>query len=105
MANSQTLARAPLLTVFRKQRAQGRAGITQAALAARVGSTQPAIARLEAGGVTPNLATLRRIAAALSLELVVQLRTRRAATCEQRSASFKFEAARHADGRYRGPRG
>ncbi len=59
--------------------ARERAGITQAELAARIGSTQPAIARLEAGGVTPNLATLRRIASALSLELVVQLRSRRAA--------------------------
>jgi len=59
--------------------ARERAGITQAELAARIGSTQPAIARLEAGGVTPNLATLRRIASALSLELVVQLRARRAA--------------------------
>ena len=59
--------------------ARERAGITQAELAARIGSTQPAIARLEAGGVTPNLATLRRIASALSLELVVQLRSRRVA--------------------------
>ena len=59
--------------------ARERAGITQAELAARIGSTQPAIARLEAGGVTPNLDTLRRIASALSLELVVQLRSRRVA--------------------------
>lgn len=56
-----------------------RAGMTQAELAARIGSTQPAIARLEAGGVTPNLTTLRRIAAALSLELVVKLRAPRVA--------------------------
>lgn len=56
-----------------------RAGMTQAELAARIGSTQPAIARLEAGGVTPNLATLRRIAAALRLELVVKLRAPRVA--------------------------
>jgi ribosome-binding protein aMBF1 (putative translation factor) len=59
--------------------ARERLGMTQAELAARIGSTQPAIARLEAGGVTPNLATLRRIASALSLELVVQLRSRRVA--------------------------
>jgi len=56
--------------------ARERSGLTQAQLAARIGSTQPAIARLEAGGVTPNLATLRRIAAALGMELVVQLRGR-----------------------------
>jgi len=36
----------------------------------RIGSTQAAIARLEVGGVTPSLGTLRRIASALSLELV-----------------------------------
>jgi HTH-type transcriptional regulator/antitoxin HipB len=59
--------------------ARERAGITQAELARRIGSTQPAIARLEAGGVTPNLDTLRRIASALSLELVVQLRSRHVA--------------------------
>ena len=59
--------------------ARERIGMTQAELARRIGSTQPAIARLEAGGVTPTLNTLRRIASALSLELVVQLRSRRAA--------------------------
>jgi ribosome-binding protein aMBF1 (putative translation factor) len=59
--------------------ARERLGITQAELASRIGSTQPAIARLEAGGVMPTLDTLRRIASALSLDLVVQLRSRRAA--------------------------
>jgi len=59
--------------------ARERADITQEELAARIGNTQPAIARLEAGGVTPNLTTLRRIAAALGLDLVVQLRLRRVA--------------------------
>ena len=49
-------------------------GFTQAELAARIGSSQPALARLEAGGVTPSLDTLRRIAEALGLELVVDLR-------------------------------
>ena len=42
--------------------------MTQAELAARIGSTQPALARLEAGGVTPNLDTLQRIAEALGLK-------------------------------------
>lgn len=53
--------------------------MTQAELAARIGSTQPAVARLEAGGVTPNLDTLHRIAEALGLELVVDLRRARRA--------------------------
>ena len=64
----------------RLRAARERSGMTQAELASRIGSTQPAIARLEAGGVTPSLETLRRIAAALGLELVVELRTRRVLT-------------------------
>lgn len=63
----------------RLRQARERLGVTQAELAARIGSTQPAIARLEAGGVSPSLVTLRRIAAALGLEVVVELRARRAA--------------------------
>ena len=54
--------------------------MTQAELATRIGSTQPAIARLEAGGVTPSLDTLHRIAGALGLELVVDLRRARRST-------------------------
>jgi HTH-type transcriptional regulator/antitoxin HipB len=64
----------------RVRRARERLGMTQAELASRIGSTQPAIARLEAGGVTPSLATLRRIAGALGLELVVDLRPPRRAS-------------------------
>lgn len=63
----------------RLRQARERLGVTQAELAVRIGSTQPAIARLEAGGVSPSLVTLRRIAAALGMELVVELRARRAA--------------------------
>lgn len=63
----------------RVRQARERIGITQAELATRIGSTQPAIARLEAGGNTPSFDTLRRIAAALGLELVVELRARRVA--------------------------
>ena len=63
----------------RVRQARERVGLTQAELAARIGSTQPAVARLEAGGSTPTFVTLRRIAAALGLELVVELRARRAA--------------------------
>jgi HTH-type transcriptional regulator/antitoxin HipB len=63
----------------RVRQAREHLGITQADLATRIGSTQPAIARLEAGGVTPSFDTLRRIAAALGLELVVELRARRVA--------------------------
>lgn len=58
----------------RVREARERLGVTQAELATRIGNTQPAIARLEAGGNTPSFDTLRRIAAALGLELVVELR-------------------------------
>ena len=72
-------AKAAFELAERCREARERLGITQAELATRIGSTQPAIARLEAGGITPSFDTLRRIAAALGLELVVELRARRVA--------------------------
>ncbi len=51
-----------------------RLGLTQTALAERMETTQPTIARLEAGGVTPSLDTLHRAANALGLELIVDFR-------------------------------
>ena len=51
-----------------------RRGITQSQLAERMGTSQPSVARLEAGGVTPSLDTLHRVADALRLELVVDFR-------------------------------
>lgn len=48
--------------------------LTQWDLAEKMGTTQPTIARLEAGGVTPSLDTLHRAADALGLELVVDFR-------------------------------
>lgn len=70
-------AKAAFELAERVRRARERMGMTQAKLAARIGSTQPAVARLEAGGVRPSLDTLRRIAEALELELVVELRPAR----------------------------
>ena len=61
----------------RVREARERLGLTQAELASRIRSTQPAIARLEADGATPNLDTLHRIAEALGLELIVDLRRAR----------------------------
>lgn len=54
--------------------ARERAGLTQAELARRIGSTQPAIARLELGGSDPKLDTFERIGRALGLDLVVEFR-------------------------------
>ena len=47
-------------------------GLSQRDLASRLGCQQPAIARLETGGVRPNLLTLQRIVEALGFELEIQ---------------------------------
>lgn len=46
-----------------------RAGLTQSELARRMGTSQPAIARLESGGHTPSLEMLDRLGHALGLRL------------------------------------
>jgi DNA-binding XRE family transcriptional regulator len=50
--------------------------LSQRELAELVGTTQSAIARLEAGGRPPRIDTLLRIAEALDCELSVELRPR-----------------------------
>ena len=52
------------------------AGISQRELADRLGGQQPAIARLEAGGVSPNMRTVERIAEALGCEVQWQMVSR-----------------------------
>lgn len=49
------------------------AGLSQRELAARMGTSQAAVARLEAGGVGATLTTLQRMAAALDLKITVEL--------------------------------
>lgn len=49
-------------------------GITQAEMAARMRTTQSAIARLESGGTYPTLSTLERVSDALGAELVVEFK-------------------------------
>ncbi len=46
-----------------------RLGLSQAEVAARMGTSQPAVARLESGGSDARLSTLERYAAALGAEL------------------------------------
>jgi transcriptional regulator with XRE-family HTH domain len=54
--------------------ARVRAGLTQDAVAARMGTTKSAISRLESAGKhNPSLATLKRYAAAVGCELRVTL--------------------------------
>lgn len=59
-------------------RARQRAGLTQAEVAARMGTRTPAIARLEAGGGSrrhsPSVSTLRKYAQAVGCRLEIKLR-------------------------------
>ena len=50
------------------------AGLTQRDLASLMGTSQAAIARLEAGGMGATLTTLQKVAAALHLKVEVLLR-------------------------------
>ena len=54
--------------------ARRRARLTQAELAARTGTTQPAIARLENGGSEPSFRRVAQAIRACGLELVPSLR-------------------------------
>jgi transcriptional regulator with XRE-family HTH domain len=53
--------------------ARRRAGLTQAELAARTGTTQSAIARLERGGGSPSLERISELVAACGLDVEVHL--------------------------------
>jgi ribosome-binding protein aMBF1 (putative translation factor) len=48
-------------------------GLSQVELATRAGMTQPALSRLEAGGVIPTIPLLERISIALDAELIVEI--------------------------------
>jgi transcriptional regulator with XRE-family HTH domain len=48
-------------------------GLSQVELASRAGMTQPALSRLEAGGVIPTIPLLDRISAALDADLIVEI--------------------------------
>ena len=58
----------------RVREAREAAGLSQRELARRMGTSQAAIARLEAGGVGATLTTLQRAASALGMEVRVELR-------------------------------
>ena len=66
--------------VYEAGKAHARAsalGLSQAELARRAGMTQPALSRLEAGGVVPTIPLLERISAALDADLIVHGATSR----------------------------
>jgi ribosome-binding protein aMBF1 (putative translation factor) len=53
--------------------ARARAGLTQAELAERMGTSQSAVARLESGKAKPSVATLEKLAAATGSKLRIAL--------------------------------
>ncbi|MBI4690682.1 MAG: helix-turn-helix transcriptional regulator [Nitrospirae bacterium] len=59
-------------------KAREKAGLTQAELAKRVGTKQPAVSRLERGAFKKaTVETLRKIADVLDAKLVIKLQTKR----------------------------
>ena len=72
-------------------KARRQAGLTQAEVAARMGTKTPAVARLEAGGGSrrhsPSVATLRKYARAVGCRLEIRLRPRDGEKCEAEQAS------------------
>lgn len=61
-----------LVSAYVKE-ARLRAGLSQAELARRAGTSQPTVARYENGRVVPSIATLERLLDACGLELSVRL--------------------------------
>jgi DNA-binding XRE family transcriptional regulator len=57
---------------------RSRAGLTQAELAQRMGTTQPAVARMESGRIQPSLQTLHRVAQATGSRLMIRFEACRA---------------------------
>jgi len=53
--------------------ARRRAGLTQAELAARAGTSQPTVAKYERGRALPDIATLSRLIEACGFELRMEL--------------------------------
>jgi HTH-type transcriptional regulator / antitoxin HipB len=71
VAYEQTRLRFELAEAVRSRREE--LGLSQRQLAERAGMTQPGVARFEAGGTTPTLPLLERLAIALGLTLNVSL--------------------------------
>ena len=71
----------------RVKKAREAKGLSQSQLAERMGTQQSVIARLEAGGITPTLPTLKRVADALGTKLTVGFDEPRKATKRQVKAA------------------
>jgi HTH-type transcriptional regulator / antitoxin HipB len=70
-AYEQTRLRFELAEAVRSRRQE--LGLSQRQLAERAGMTQPGVARFEAGGTTPTIPVLERLATALGLRLTIAL--------------------------------
>jgi transcriptional regulator with XRE-family HTH domain len=57
--------------------ARSRAGLTQAEVAERMGTSQSTVARLESGGAKPSLSTLKRFAQATGARVRIALEPKR----------------------------
>ncbi len=79
------------------QQARKRAGLTQAELGARTGTTQSAVARWERGATHPTLERLQSLTAACGLELQVGL----AAAADSDTAALRRNLALSVDDRVR----
>ena len=75
-------------------KARSTAGLTQADVAARIGTTQSAVARLESpvGKHSPSLATLQRYASALGYRLQLRLVKEQGLTIGSRATARKRPA-------------
>jgi ribosome-binding protein aMBF1 (putative translation factor) len=71
-------ARTSIMVGSAVRAARRRAGLSQVELARRAGTSQPSIARLERGLVSPTVVSLDRIAKALGAELVIDFEAPRA---------------------------
>jgi len=61
-------------------KARENAGMTQTELAEKIGTKQPALSRLEKGGIRKaTIETLNKIADALNMELVIKFKPKKAA--------------------------
>lgn len=67
-------------------------GLSRRKLAERIGSTLPAIARREGGGITPILGTIERIAVALDAALVIEFRARMSRPANRATRGVKVSA-------------
>lgn len=73
-------ARTAIMVGSAVRAARRQAGMSQVELARRAGTSQPSIARLERGLVSPTVVSLDRIARALGAELVIDFEPARSAS-------------------------